>query len=177
MKLHVGCGERILPGFVNVDLRELPGVDVPNCDASDLHMFESGSADWIYACHVLEHFPRPKTFDVLLEWNRVLRPGGTLRLAVLYRRSGDYENLLNWIYGGREYPENAHYRQFTLRGLSALLIESGFKRVSRDDWAETEHANVDDFSKAYVPHMDVENGILLSLNVASVKHLYPPDYR
>ena len=42
-----------------------------------------------------------------------------------------------------------------------------FKRreVRRYDWRETEHANVDDFSQAYIPHMDKERGVLISLNV------------
>ena len=184
MKLHLGCGDKILSGFVNVDARDLPGVDVSGADVTDLTMFEPASADLIYACHVLEHVPRPRTFSTLLEWNRVLRPGGVLRVAVpdweatveVYRRTNDYENLLNWIYGGREYDENAHFRQFTFSGLKTLLIEAGFKRVTRYDWRETEHADVDDFSKAYVPHMDFENGVLLSLNVEAVKHLYPPDF-
>jgi SAM-dependent methyltransferase len=183
-KLHLGCGGAILEGFLNVDMRDLPGVDVSGVDVSNLESFESGRFDLIYASHVLEHVPRPKTFATLLEWNRVLRPGGVLRVAVpdweatvtLYRRTDDYENLLNWIYGGREYEENVHHRQFTFSGLKTLLIEAGFKRVTRYDWRDTEHAAVDDFSKAYVPHMDFEHGLLMSLNVEGVKHLYPPDY-
>jgi SAM-dependent methyltransferase len=183
-KLHLGCGDKILDGFLNVDARDLPGVDMSDVDVVDLTRFESGSFDLVYACHVLEHIPRTRTFDALLEWNRVLHPGGVLRLAVpdwdatvtLYQRTGDYENLLNWIYGGREYAENAHHRQFTFSGLKTLLIEAGFKRVTRYDWRETEHADVDDFSKAYVPHMDVDNGLLISLNVEAVKHLYPRDF-
>lgn len=183
-KLHLGCGDKILPGFVNVDARDLPGVDVSGVDVSCLDQFESASFDLVYACHVLEHVERPRTFSTLLEWNRVLRPGGVVRIAVpdwdatvrLYRKTKDYENLLNWIYGGREYNENVHHRQFTFSGLKTLLIEAGFKRVIHYDWRETEHADIDDFSKAYVPHMDSENGIHMSLNVEAVKHLYPPDY-
>lgn len=184
-KLHLGCGDKIIPGFINVDIRDLPGVDIPNCDTTDLRMFEDKTADLIYACHVLEHIPRPKTFNALLEWNRVLKTGGVLRIAVpdwegtveVYRRTGDYENLLNWIYGGRDYESNVHYRQFTFPGLKTLLIEAGFKRVVRYDWRKTEHADIDDFSKAYIPHKDYENGVLISLNVEAVKHIYPPDYR
>ncbi len=184
-KLHLGCGEKILPGFVNIDARDFPGVDVPNADVSDLNMIETASVDLIYACHVLEHLPRPRTFSTLLEWNRLLKPGGVLRVAVpdwdstvrVYNETGDYENLLNWIYGGREYEENMHHRQFTFAGLKTLLIEAGFKRVMRYDWQQTEHADVDDFSKAYIPHMEVESGVLMSLNLECVKHLYPGDFR
>jgi len=184
-KLHLGCGDRIIPGFINVDARPLPGVDVPNCDITKLTPFESTSVDLVYACHVLEHVPRPKTFPTLLEWNRVLKPGGTLRIAVpdwdatvkLYWKTGDYESLLNWIYGGRDYEENVHHRQFNFSGLKTLLIEAGFKRVVLYDWKKTEHADIDDFSKAYVPHLDYENGQLMSLNVECIKHIYPPDYR
>ena len=32
-------------------------------------------------------------------------------------------------------------------------------------WRETEHSQFDDHSQAYVPHMDKENGVLISLNV------------
>lgn len=183
-KLHLGCGPRIIKGYINVDARDLPGVDIAGCDVTRLPMFEDASVDLIYACHVLEHVQRPGTFSALLEWNRVLRPGGVLRIAVpdwdatveIYRRTGDYENLLNWIYGGREYEENTHYRQFNFPGLKTLLIEAGFKRVVRYDWRQTEHADIDDFSKAYMPHMDYDNGVLMSLNVECVKHLYPPDF-
>ena len=28
MKLHVGCGDVILPGWTNVDLEDLPGIDL-----------------------------------------------------------------------------------------------------------------------------------------------------
>jgi len=183
-KLHLGSGDRIIPGFVNVDMRDMPGVDISGFDVADLSRFEANSFELIYACHVLEHLPRPKTFPTLLEWNRVLKKGGVLRVAVpdweatveVYRRTGDYENLLNWIYGGRDYDGNQHYRQFTFSGLKTLLIEAGFKRVVRYDWRKTEHADIDDFSKAYMPHLGYENGVLMSLNIECLKHIYPPDH-
>jgi hypothetical protein len=28
MKLHVGCGDVILPGWTNLDIEQLPGVDI-----------------------------------------------------------------------------------------------------------------------------------------------------
>ncbi len=184
-KLHLGSGGRRIAGYLNTDVRDLPGVDVSGINVTDLNRFESGSQDAIYASHVLEHVPRTHTFRTLLEWNRVLKPGGTLRVAVpdwdatveRYKSEGDYENLLNWIYGGAENAENVHFRQFTYAGLKTLLIEAGFKRVKKYDWQQTELKDVDDFSKAYWPHMDVEKGLLMSLNIECVKHLYPLDFK
>lgn len=188
-KLHLGCGNKLLRGFVNID-KSVPhdlvsdGFSSLKGNVEDLRGFESDTVDLIYASHVLEHIPRARTFRTLLEWNRVLVPGGVLRVAVpcweatveVYRKTGDYENLLNWIYGGAEVETNVHFRQFTFSGLKALLIEAGFKRVTRYDWRQTEHAEVDDFSKAYIPHKDYENGILMSLNVECIKHIYPLKY-
>lgn len=183
-KLHLGSGGKRIPGYINTDVRELPGVDIAGIEVSNLSHFANESQDAIYASHVLEHVRRPRTFRTLLEWNRVLKPGGVLRVAVpcweatvkRFEKERDYENLLNWIYGGAEHETNVHYRQFTYEGLKTLLVEAGFKRVRRYDWRQTELKDVDDFSKAYWPHMDVENGLLMSLNVECVKHLNPLDY-
>ena len=179
-KLHLGCGPKILKDFINIDIENLKGVDIVT-SIYDLKDFADDEVDLIYASHVLEHVPRYKTFDTLLEWNRVLKPGGKIRIGVpdfdstvkVYLRDGDYENLLNWIYGGGEVETNVHYRQFTFSGLKTLLIESGFKRVAKYDWRDTEHSDVDDFTKAYNPHMDFENGIHMSLNLEAIKHYNP----
>jgi hypothetical protein len=45
----------------------------------------------------------------------------------------------------------------------------GFKEVYLWDWRETEHSHIDDFSQAYLPHMDKENGVLMSLNIEAKK--------
>ena len=45
----------------------------------------------------------------------------------------------------------------------------GFKDIKRYDWRLTEHSNVDDFSQAYLPHMEKSNGKLMSLNVEAIK--------
>ena len=62
-----------------------------------------------------------------------------------------------------------HYNIFDFDSLREQLLKTEFKKVYQYDWRETEHANVDDFSQAYYPHMDKENGKLLSLNVEAVK--------
>lgn len=51
-----------------------PGDELPVADASQ---------DFVVSSHVLEHFPNP--VKALLEWNRVVRPGGTLFMIVPHR--------------------------------------------------------------------------------------------
>jgi hypothetical protein len=45
----------------------------------------------------------------------------------------------------------------------------GFDKIYKYDWRNTEHSDIDDFSQCYLPHMDKENGKLMSLNVEAIK--------
>jgi len=87
----------------------------------------------------------------------------------VYLRSGDIGLVIGPIFGRQDYLYNIHYNVFDEKSLSKLLLENGFGRVDRYDWRATEHAHIDDFSQAYIPHMDRENGTLISLNMEAVK--------
>lgn len=54
-KLHIGCGRYHLEGWVNIDIREIKGVDVI-CDITQGLPFEEESVDLIFSEHVFEHF-------------------------------------------------------------------------------------------------------------------------
>lgn len=178
--LNLGCGNKKLPGFINIDERDIPGIEYPLTDIRSLTMFTDNSIDYIYVCHVLEHFPRSDTFSVLKEWNRVLKPNGLIRISVPdwdaivnhYLETQDLENVLNLLYGARgeeEKNELAHKRIFNFANLRALLYEAGFKRICRYTFSETFHASIDDYANAHIPHMDFENGKLVSLNLEASK--------
>jgi len=176
VKLHLGCGKRFIPGFIHVDVLDYPHVD-HRLPADNLSIFGDNSVDLIYACHLLEHFKRGDTEKVLREWHRILRPGGILRIAVpdfdklveVYQKYKDIGLILGPLCGRQDHEFNVHYNVFNFISLRALLLKVGFKIARKYDWKQTEHANVDDFSQAYIPHMDKENGILISLNVEAVK--------
>lgn len=81
-KLHIGCGDHLLEGWLNTDLRpRLPGV-LP-LDATRGLPFPDGSFGYIFSEHLIEHMPYPQGCKLLAECRRVLKPGGTLRVATL----------------------------------------------------------------------------------------------
>ena len=83
LKLHLGCNSIDFgPGWIHVDAADHPHVHKLQKDISRLDHFANNSASIIYASHVFEYFDRAQAQDVLRDWRRVLRPGGTLRLAV-----------------------------------------------------------------------------------------------
>lgn len=176
MKLHLGCGNKILKGFINVDVREMEGVDLID-DVSKLKSITNNSVDLIYACHVLEHFGRHEYMSVLKRWYEVLNDGGILRISVpnfseivnQYNKNKDLPKLIGLLYGGQTYEQNYHYYAWDFESIEKDLISIGFKSVDYYDWESTEHSKVDDFSQSYLPHMDKKNGVLMSLNIEAKK--------
>ena len=62
-----------------------------------------------------------------------------------------------------------HKTTYDMISLTSVLKKIGFGRTERYGWRETEHAHIDDHSQAYLPHMDKENGSLISLNIETTK--------
>jgi len=182
MQLHLGCWHRDIPGFVNVDLCDMEHIDYQS-SIDDLPMFDNESVSLIYSSHSFEYFNRIEAERVLTEWRRVLQPGGILRLAVpdfdslikIYQKTGNIEKILGPLYGQMDIHmasgiETIYHRTvYNFDSLSLLLSNNGFGNIKRYDWQETLHKDYDDHSQAYFPHMDKENGILLSLNIEAVK--------
>jgi len=146
-------------------------------DAGDLSFLVDGCVEEIYACHILEHFNRNKIASVLAEWHRALRSGGVLRVAVPsfsaivgeYLSSRNLDKILGLLYGGQNYEYNFHYQAYDFDRLKGLLEAAGFYDVREYDWREFLPAGYDDYSRAYLPHMDIDSGRLMSLNVMAEK--------
>jgi hypothetical protein len=77
MNLHLGCGTRYLPGWVNVDLYA-PRVDL-RADLRTVH-FSSGSADRIRCIHTIEHFHDRDGVGILSKCAEWLAPEGVLEV-------------------------------------------------------------------------------------------------
>jgi len=75
--LNLGCGNEILKGFINVDIEGEKQKGFVKADVRDLP-FPDNYADYILAREVLEHIPLLNIMNVLVEWIRVLKPGGRI---------------------------------------------------------------------------------------------------
>lgn len=182
IKLHLGCWSRYIQGFIHIDLLDMEHIDY-QCNIDNLSMFENDTVSLIYSSHNFEYFDRDKAKEVLKEWRRVLKPKGILRIAVpdfdklieVYQNTGEINNILGPLFGKmniktqKEEIEIYHKTVYNFTSLVKLLNESGFEDVVKYDWRDSVHRDYDDHSQAYFPHMDKENGILISLNVEAVK--------
>ena len=182
VNLNLGCWHRHIPGWVHIDLCDMPHIDYKS-PIDDLSMFADVTVDLIYSSHSFEYFDRQQAINVLAEWRRVLKPGGTLRLAVpdfdallqVYAMTGEIKRILGPLYGRMEIETETgpallyHKTTYNSPSLTELLAENGFGDVRRYDWQQTIHKDYDDHSQAYFPHMDKENGILVSLNIEATR--------
>ena len=182
IKLHLGCWHRVIPGFVHVDLCDLPHI-AHHASIDALPFIADSAAALIYCSHALEYFDRDAAKAVLKEWWRVLAPGGVLRLAVpdfaaliqVYQRTGELASVLGPLFGKMTIatpggPQTLfHKTTYDQASLSALLLECGFAAPQRWDWRATEHAHIDDHSQAYFPHLQKDTGTLVSLNLQAHK--------
>lgn len=167
LKLHLGCGKIHIDGFINVDIKYLPTVDVVE-NIRHLGSFEENSVDLIYASNVLEHLGRWEYIPALERWYALLKEGGILRVSVpdfeaiceYYIETKDLETLYPALYAGQTDPENFHYWCWDFRMLKKDLESVGFCNVRRYDRNKTEHAHVRDWSLNYIPYRDKDNRIL-----------------
>ena len=178
IKLHLGCGKRFMSGFIHIDKDPYDHLDYQR-DIKDLSIFENNSVDLIYSCHCFNYLDDDEAKIALKEWHRALKRGGILRIAVpdfaaiveAYLKFKDLKLLKRLITGYYKSKSDVDYHRavYDEKTLSNLLLECGFSRVLKYDWRRTSHADHDDYSQAYLPHMDKEHGLHMSLNLEAVK--------
>ena len=152
VRLNLGCGDKILPGYVNVDVAETRAGKRPDvlCDLHALTPFEDNSADEILSVHVVEHFWRWEVVEVLKEWMRVLKPGGLMVLECpnlksaceafladpdLHAGAGQEGQRSMWVFYGdpawRD-PLMVHRWGYTPRSLAAVMAEAGLVNLRQE---------------------------------------------
>ena len=152
VRLNLGCGDKILPDYINVDVVAARAGKKPDV-ISDLHkltLFQNDYADEILSVHVVEHFWRWEVEDVLKEWIRGLKPGGKMIVECPNLKSACEEFLKNpdvaasggpegqrsmWVFYGDprwQDPLMVHRWGYTPQSLSALLSSVGLVNVRQE---------------------------------------------
>jgi len=151
VRINAGCGDKILDGYINVDVAPSRRGRAPDviCDLHNLE-FDDASADEILAVHVVEHFWRWEVLGVVKEWVRVLRPGGKMILECPNLQSACEQFLADpdtfsspgkdgqrtmWVFYGDPSWKDAlmvHRWGYTPKSLAALMTEAGLVNVRQE---------------------------------------------
>ena len=140
-RLHLGCGDVRLSGYLNVDLpgggRDRPGPDL-EADVRRLHCPSDSLAE-IRLHHVFEHFDRVEALALLLRWYEWLEPNGTLVVetpdfdtcVAAYQRSGEDERalILRHLFGSHEADWAVHRDGWSAARFRNVLEPLGYEIV------------------------------------------------
>ena len=149
MKLNLGCGRHVLDGWTNIDVQVSPRAKRPPevlCDLKNIPLSNECATEAM-AIHVLEHFYYWDALKVLVEWQRLLKPGAILVLELpdlakccrnlLEARpgKGHPDQLSMWgIYGDPrdEDPYMVHRWGWTPKTLRDVLKTLGFVDIREE---------------------------------------------
>jgi predicted SAM-dependent methyltransferase len=151
--VHLGCGNALLPGWVNLDCYPPPracGIDVLTLDMRRGLPLADGSVAAVFSEHFLEHLPFGSVRDTILpEVRRILEPGGKVRIGVpngeyfidqyVAYRSKNCDSIFAKHLDGKtpmtmlnEIAHGfGHYFAYDFQTLSGMLREAGFVDTRR----------------------------------------------
>lgn len=122
LRLNLGCGRSALPGWVNVDQVQLPGVDLlANLDGfaregARAFPYQDNSVDQFMMSHTIEHITN--TLPLMQELHRIAKPDATITIRCPYGSSDDADEdpthvrryfLQSWGYFSQPYYWRADY--------------------------------------------------------------------
>ena len=88
-----------------------------------------------------------------------------------YIETEELDGLFGLVIGGHRDTYDRHGMIFDFAYLAQALEEIGYIDVHLYDWRKTilGKLGIDDYSQAYLPHMDKEHGKLMCLNMEATK--------
>lgn len=148
LRLHLGCGENHLEGYINIDypmiehtVQQSSGADI-SADLTTLILDEQ-SVDEIRSHHVFEHFDRQTALALLCSWHRALKIGGTLIIEtpdfeesaklVLFNKELSYQEkqaIMRHIFGSHEAHWAIHCDGWYQEKFDHILSLLGFEQIS-----------------------------------------------
>ena len=163
--LHIGCGGRLLEGWLNTDIAWSPGAI--QMDARRRFPFADNTFDFVFSEHMIEHVDCSEGAYMLAECYRVMTVGGRIRittpnLTTLARLCADDHtdieaSYLDWFYrtflhgGWPHTPAGALSAFFSFWGhkfiydektLTNAMHAAGFKSIKRYKLTESDEPNL-----------------------------------
>jgi predicted SAM-dependent methyltransferase len=191
MKLHLGCGQKYLEGYINIDYPMTEHSVQQKSVADELAnlmelRYKPGSIDEVRLHHVFEHFSRSTASALLASWNSWLKEGGVLRIEVPdFEKTGKValsrfsskkgkSVAIRHIFGSQEAHWAVHYHGYTPSGLAAYIESYGFKVQKKDKNSHLGTYNVDitaikQSSKSKAESLAITKDYLSTFMVADVE--------
>ncbi len=150
--LNCGSGQRPFAApFQNIDINPRWSPDIV-ADCSSLPMFADNSVDLIVSHHVVEHSGCGEAAPMLREWHRILKPGGSLIVAVpdMAALAQAWMNgrlttqvYMTAVYGAfMNHEADRHKFGYDFRSLKEFIGGCGFSNIRPFDWREIEGASI-----------------------------------
>jgi len=161
MKLHLGCGQKYLKGYINIDYpmikHTVQSKMIADIEADILKLkYKKSTVAEIRLHHLFEHFPRAVACALVGSWNSWLIKEGILRIEVpdFDRSVKSYFSpfaskkkkgvVLRHIFGSQEAPWAIHFNGWTENQLKDLMGIAGYKitEVKRNSYKGTYNIEV-----------------------------------
>lgn len=160
-KLHLGCGQKYLQGYINIDYPPAEHTVQNTSVADEYHdirslRYASGTISEVRLHHVFEHFERFNACAYMASWNSWLKLGGTIHIEVPDFETTMKKNLgtfskgkfegvaLRHIFGSQEAGWAVHYEGYSADKLKQLATLFGFGdcKIVRNDYKRTYNVEI-----------------------------------
>ena len=156
MKINLGSNDVKYDGFLNVDIREIEGVDIVD-DVSKLTKIEKNSVEHMIAHNILEHMAPDRVVACLKIWVSKLKVNGVIEIGVpdgelifdRYKKGkvvrkqykdSPWEDVIHSIFGnmkllrkwhGDDAEKYMHHVLFNKQYLEKIMKEAGLKNIKK----------------------------------------------
>jgi len=79
MKLNFGCGRKIIKGYINIDIADLPNIDVKHDLSKFPYPFEDNTFEEILSLGTLELIDA-NFIEIMEELSRICKPGAIIKI-------------------------------------------------------------------------------------------------
>lgn len=156
MKLHLGCGQKYIDGYINIDFPSTEHTVQKTSVADEFHnlyelTYKNNTIEEIRLHHVFEHFDRSTVCAFMAGWSSWLKIGGKLQIEVpdfelTFRKNFSSFNrhkhegvALRHIFGSQEAGWAVHYEGYSEKLLTKLFKAFGYSilKVNKTEYKRT----------------------------------------